>query len=105
LYSATANVHGIQVVRSDNVIVANNVINVTNKAIMIMTNSSYCNVHGNRVQAAALGLEIDAAACTRNWIDSNNFDGCTDACTDTGTNTRFGSNIDHAGAIVIAGAP
>lgn len=100
-----ANTHGIQVVRSDNVVVANNVINVTNKGIMIMTNSSYCNVTGNRVITAALGLHIDNAACTRNWVDSNNFDGCTDAATDTGTNTRFGSNVDHAGAIVTGSVP
>jgi parallel beta-helix repeat protein len=105
LFNATANVHGIQVVRSDNAIVANNVIRVPNKGIMVMTNSSYCNITGNRVIGAAMGIELDNAACTRNWVDSNNFDGCTDACTDTGTNTRFGSNIDHAGAIVIAGAP
>lgn len=105
IYSGTANVHGIQVVRSDNVIVADNVINVTNKAIMIMTNSSNCNVVGNRVITAALGLEIDNANCVRNWIDSNNFDGTTNAATDAGTNTRYGSNVDHAGAIVTGGMP
>lgn len=105
LYSATANVHGLQVVRSDNVIVANNLINVTNKAIMIMTNSSNCNITANRVITAALGLEIDNANCIRNWVDSNNFDGTTNAATDAGTNTRYGSNVDHAGAIVIAGMP
>jgi parallel beta-helix repeat protein len=101
----TTNCHGIQIVRSDNVIVAHNIINVAGKGIMLMTNTSNSNVLGNRILVSSVGIEIDAAACTRNWIDSNNMDGCTDAMTDAGTNTRYGSNIDQTGAIVIAGMP
>lgn len=102
----STNSNGIQVVRSDNVIVANNFIaGGTNKGIQLMTNSSNCNVHGNRIKDAATGIDVDNANCLRNFFDGNNMDGCTDAMTDSGTNTRWGDNLNQAGAVVSNALP
>lgn len=101
----STNCHGILLARVVNCVVANNVIFVLGNAIVIDNSGNYNSIHGNRVVGSAMGLNINAAAITRTWVDSNDFDGCTDAAADSGTNTRYGSNVDHAGAIVIAGMP
>lgn len=102
----STNSHGIQLARSDNAMIANNVIlGGTGKGIMLTTNSSNNNVTGNRISNSATGIEIDNANCVRNFVSDNNMDGCTDAMTDTGTNTRYGYNLNQAGTVVEGSMP